>query len=202
MPRRPFHQLEHLLLTFAAAWSAAARAAATSARFRPAPGARRAPRHSMPRSSMRWVDRLPINRPVSVGKPGHVVCAIAHPRVIREAEGGRCSADGATVNAFARSLRLGITDLVSHRDLSLDDTRHGCVRWAQLQMVCTLDKISRSRHIRGVALPRVQPIIPTWRKEPFDDPEWLFEFKYDGFRGLCYLEPGRCRFISPQRQYA
>src|SRR5215472_9857707 len=61
---------------------------------------------------------------------------------------------------------------------------------------CTLDKISWSRHIRGVALPRVQPIIPTWRKEPFDDPDWLFEFKYDGFRGLCYLEQGRCYFIS------
>jgi bifunctional non-homologous end joining protein LigD len=45
-------------------------------------------------------------------------------------------------------------------------------------------------------LPRVQPIIPTWRKEPFDDPDWLFDFKYDGFRGLCYIEQGRCRFIS------
>ena len=59
-----------------------------------------------------------------------------------------------------------------------------------------MDKISQSRHIRGVTLPRVQPIIPTWRKEPFDDPEWLFEFKYDGFRGLCYIEQGRCHFIS------
>ena len=58
------------------------------------------------------------------------------------------------------------------------------------------DKISRSRHIRGVTLPRVQPIIPTRRKEPFDDPDWLFEFKYDGFRALCYLDQGRCRFIS------
>jgi len=47
-----------------------------------------------------------------------------------------------------------------------------------------------------VTLPRVQPIIPTWRKEPFDDPEWVFDFKYDGFRGLCYIEQGRCRFIS------
>ena len=43
---------------------------------------------------------------------------------------------------------------------------------------------------------RVQPIIPTRRKEPFDDPEWLFEFKYDGFRALCYFERGCCRFIS------
>jgi bifunctional non-homologous end joining protein LigD len=47
-----------------------------------------------------------------------------------------------------------------------------------------------------VTLPRAQPIIPTRRKEPFDDPDWLFEFKYDGFRGLCYLEQGRCRVIS------
>jgi len=45
-------------------------------------------------------------------------------------------------------------------------------------------------------LPRVQPIIPTRRKEPFDDPEWLFDFKYDGFRALCYIEQGRCRVIS------
>jgi len=45
-------------------------------------------------------------------------------------------------------------------------------------------------------LPRVQPIIPIRRKEPFDDPDWLFDCKYDGFRGLCYLEQGRCRLIS------
>ena len=45
-------------------------------------------------------------------------------------------------------------------------------------------------------LPRVQPIIPSSRKEPFDDPEWLFEFKYYGFRGPCYLEQGRSRVIS------
>jgi bifunctional non-homologous end joining protein LigD len=48
----------------------------------------------------------------------------------------------------------------------------------------------------GMTVPRVQPIVPTWRKEPFDDSEWLFDFKYDGFRGLCYLERGRGRFIS------
>jgi ATP-dependent DNA ligase len=47
-----------------------------------------------------------------------------------------------------------------------------------------------------MTLPQVQPIIPPSRKEPFDDPEWLFDFKYDGFRGLCYIEQGRCRFLS------
>ena len=45
-------------------------------------------------------------------------------------------------------------------------------------------------------LPRVQPIAPARRTEPFDDPEWLFDLKYDGFRALCYLEHGRCRLIS------
>jgi bifunctional non-homologous end joining protein LigD len=45
-------------------------------------------------------------------------------------------------------------------------------------------------------LPRVQPIAPIRRTEPFDDPDWLFDLKYDGFRALCYLEQGRCRLIS------
>ena len=45
-------------------------------------------------------------------------------------------------------------------------------------------------------LPRVQPIAPIRRPEPFDDPEWLFDLKYDGFRALCYLEQGLCRLIS------
>ena len=45
-------------------------------------------------------------------------------------------------------------------------------------------------------LPRVQPIAPIRRPEPFDDPEWLFDLKYDGFRALCYLEERRGRLIS------
>jgi bifunctional non-homologous end joining protein LigD len=45
-------------------------------------------------------------------------------------------------------------------------------------------------------IPLVRPIIPVSNKEPFDDPDWLFEFKYDGFRALFYIEPGRSRFIS------
>jgi bifunctional non-homologous end joining protein LigD len=47
-----------------------------------------------------------------------------------------------------------------------------------------------------MALPRIQPIIPISRKAPFDDPDWLFEFKYDGFRALFYRAQGSARFIS------
>jgi bifunctional non-homologous end joining protein LigD len=52
------------------------------------------------------------------------------------------------------------------------------------------------RNAVALPLPRVQPIIPVRRTEPFDDPEWLFDLKYDGFRALCYLEQERCRLIS------
>lgn len=58
-----------------------------------------------------------------------------------------------------------------------------------------MDK-SACRHVHGMTVPQVQPIVPTWRKEPFDDPDWLFDFKYDGFRALCYVEQGRRRLIS------
>jgi bifunctional non-homologous end joining protein LigD len=47
-----------------------------------------------------------------------------------------------------------------------------------------------------MTLPRVQPIAPTWRKKPFDDPDWLFDVKYDGFRALYYIETGHNRLIS------
>ena len=30
----------------------------------------------------------------------------------------------------------------------------------------------------------MDPIIPTVRRDPFDDPAFLFELKYDGFRGI------------------
>jgi hypothetical protein len=45
-------------------------------------------------------------------------------------------------------------------------------------------------------LPHVQPIAPIRRPEPFDDPEWLFDLKYDGFRSLCYLQQGRCHLTA------
>jgi len=34
------------------------------------------------------------------------------------------------------------------------------------------------------------------RPLPFDDPQWLFELKYDGFRSLCVIQNGRTELIS------
>lgn len=45
-------------------------------------------------------------------------------------------------------------------------------------------------------LPSVEPIAPIRRPAAFDDPEWVFEPKYDGFRGLAYLTPEHCTIRS------
>jgi len=34
------------------------------------------------------------------------------------------------------------------------------------------------------------------RRSPFDDPDWLFELKYDGFRALAVIEHGRAQLLS------
>lgn len=44
-------------------------------------------------------------------------------------------------------------------------------------------------------LPRIAPIVPTARL-PFNDPAWLFEPKYDGFRGMLYLSRQGCALYS------
>ena len=45
-------------------------------------------------------------------------------------------------------------------------------------------------------LPVVEPILLTPRPDPFSDPAWLFEPKYDGYRGLLYITRRSCCFRS------
>lgn len=45
-------------------------------------------------------------------------------------------------------------------------------------------------------LPHLQPLPLTRRPEPFSDPDWLFEIKYDGFRALAYADPSGVRLVS------
>ena len=51
---------------------------------------------------------------------------------------------------------------------------------------------------RVAPLPFVAPVIPILRPDAFNDPEWLFEPKFDGFRGILYLEGERTTFYSKQ----
>ena len=45
-------------------------------------------------------------------------------------------------------------------------------------------------------LPQIVPITLVPRPDPFDDPEWIFEPKYDGFRGVVYASGAECEIRS------
>ena len=45
-------------------------------------------------------------------------------------------------------------------------------------------------------LPEIDPINRVLKREPFDSSDWVFETKFDGFRGIAYVEGGECRLVS------
>jgi bifunctional non-homologous end joining protein LigD len=45
-------------------------------------------------------------------------------------------------------------------------------------------------------LPAIRPIVPTIRPQAFNNAAWLFEPKYDGFRGMLYLTRSGCTLYS------
>jgi bifunctional non-homologous end joining protein LigD len=42
----------------------------------------------------------------------------------------------------------------------------------------------------------VHPMLATSVEKPFDDPEWLFEIKWDGYRAVSFLQEGKVRLVS------
>jgi bifunctional non-homologous end joining protein LigD len=42
----------------------------------------------------------------------------------------------------------------------------------------------------------IQPMLANTADEPFDNPDWLFEIKYDGYRGIAEIQSGKVRLYS------
>jgi bifunctional non-homologous end joining protein LigD len=42
----------------------------------------------------------------------------------------------------------------------------------------------------------IQPMLASIAEEPFDDPNWLFEIKWDGYRVVSFIENGSVRMVS------
>jgi bifunctional non-homologous end joining protein LigD len=42
----------------------------------------------------------------------------------------------------------------------------------------------------------IHPMLATLVDDPFSNPEWIFETKWDGFRAVCFIQDGRARFVS------
>jgi bifunctional non-homologous end joining protein LigD len=50
---------------------------------------------------------------------------------------------------------------------------------------------------RAARMPAViHPMLATLVDDPFSDPEWIFETKWDGFRSICFVSNGKSRFVS------
>ena len=49
------------------------------------------------------------------------------------------------------------------------------------------------------ALPKVTPLVLKRRAAAFDNPDWLFELKYDGFRALLEVDGAGARLLSRNR---
>lgn len=61
----------------------------------------------------------------------------------------------------------------------------------------TACSVSLSGKKGSVQFPKITPIALKTLDQPFDDPRYQFEIKYDGYRGIAYFERGRrCRIIS------
>ena len=48
-------------------------------------------------------------------------------------------------------------------------------------------------------LPKLEPMALLEQAAPFDDPDWLFEVKYDGFRSLAYIENDEPQGVNYKR---
>ena len=50
---------------------------------------------------------------------------------------------------------------------------------------------------RKARMPEViHPMLATLVDEPFSNPEWIFETKWDGFRAICFIKDGAARLVS------
>jgi bifunctional non-homologous end joining protein LigD len=57
--------------------------------------------------------------------------------------------------------------------------------------------LEQTSGIRRAAMPReIHPMLATLVEEPFDDPQWLYEVKWDGYRAVAFINDGRARLVS------
>jgi bifunctional non-homologous end joining protein LigD len=43
---------------------------------------------------------------------------------------------------------------------------------------------------------KIHPMLAESVAKPFDDPDWLFEIKWDGYRSIAFIENGKVRLVS------
>jgi len=62
-------------------------------------------------------------------------------------------------------------------------------KWISSRKSAGEERKARTRRVRADPMPKVaHPMLATLVDEAFDDPQWLFEVKWDGYRALCKVD--------------
>lgn len=85
-----------------------------------------------------------------------------------------------------------LPDVSVRSGLTLDELRQGSQRAAELRR--RLGRLKAPR--RSVDAARLRPMLAERRDEPFSEPGWLFEVKYDGYRLIAAAEAGAARLYT------
>src|SRR3954468_3162692 len=57
--------------------------------------------------------------------------------------------------------------------------------------------LAKTPNARRAGMPReIHPMLATLVEEPFDDAQWLFEVKWDGYRAVAFIHDGRAHLVS------
>jgi bifunctional non-homologous end joining protein LigD len=58
-------------------------------------------------------------------------------------------------------------------------------------------EVAKAAGARKAAMPTViHPMLATLVEYPFDNPQWLFEIKWDGYRSVAFVDGGKARLVS------
>jgi bifunctional non-homologous end joining protein LigD len=59
------------------------------------------------------------------------------------------------------------------------------------------EQLAQTANARHTSMPReIHPMLATLVEEPFDDPLWFYEVKWDGYRAVVFINDGRTRLVS------
>jgi bifunctional non-homologous end joining protein LigD len=83
---------------------------------------------------------------------------------------------------------------VSEEDRSLPSPRE---KEKKFSAVSANSAVNGLKGAEAAPMPRaIQPMLATLVDAPFNDDQWLFEIKWDGYRAVAFLDDGECRLVS------
>src|SRR5208282_4212038 len=99
-----------------------------------------------------------------------------------------------------KSLRQAAPRSAQEKTLSDDITVNDAASKSRSKKSSANSAFSAVKALPGAeprAMPAViHPMLATPADKGFDDPDWLFEIKWDGYRAVAFIEDGRVRLVS------